>query len=143
MGLTAGMDYLFSDLCLGTITTSVLVCSNFGVTEFKVTPGHSTLPVHHHLLSFHLTHGTEILLVSTGKCYAETQLKKSYANFGLLFCMQMHSSSRAREVTVYCPFWIINKTNLPLKFKDTSANASQPAISAPGEGGLTQPLLFR
>ena len=55
----------------------------------------------------------------------------------------MNASSRAREVIVSCPYWIVNKTNLTLRFKDTTFNASQPLTAAPGLGGQADPLLFR
>lgn len=57
--------------------------------------------------------------------------------------MQLDSGSRAREVVVSCPYWIVNKTNLTMKVKDTTLNASQPVATPPGLGGQAEPVMFR
>ena len=56
---------------------------------------------------------------------------------------QMDPGSRAREVVVSCPYWIVNKTNLILRVKDTTLNATQPLTAPPGLGGQADPVLFR
>ncbi|KAL3144165.1 hypothetical protein ABBQ32_003949 [Trebouxia sp. C0010 RCD-2024] len=62
----------------------------------------------------------------------------------LLVCIhnQMDFGSKAREVVIFCPYWIINKTNLSLKLKDNTPVSSLPPRAAPGLGGVAQPILF-
>lgn len=55
---------------------------------------------------------------------------------------QMDFASKAREVVIFCPYWIINKTNLTLKLKDNTPISSLPPKAAPGLGGVAQPILF-
>lgn len=57
--------------------------------------------------------------------------------------LQLDASSRAREVVVSCPYWIVNKTDLTLRVKDTTLNATQPVAAPPGLGGQAEPVLFR
>ena len=54
----------------------------------------------------------------------------------------MDAGSRAREVAISCPYWIINKTNVVLKLKDTTLNASMP-VAAPPAFDRAEPVLFR
>lgn len=54
----------------------------------------------------------------------------------------MDFASKAREVVIFCPYWIINKTNLTLKLKDNTPVSSLPPKAAPGLGGAAQPILF-
>ena len=42
-----------------------------------------------------------------------------------------------------CPYWVVNKTNLTMKVKDTTLNASQPVAAPPGLGGQAEPVMFR
>ena len=56
--------------------------------------------------------------------------------------LQMDSGSRAREVAISCPYWIVNKTNVVLKLKDTSLNSPMPAAAPPGTD-KAEPVLFR
>ena len=56
--------------------------------------------------------------------------------------LQMDFASKAREVVIFCPYWIINKTNLTLKLKDNTPVSSLPPKAAPGLGGVAQPILF-
>ena len=56
--------------------------------------------------------------------------------------VQMDAGSRAREVTMYCPYWIINKTNATLQVQDTG-HLSAPAKARPGLSSPTEPILFR
>lgn len=42
-----------------------------------------------------------------------------------------------------CPYWIVNKTNLILRLKDTTLNANQPVAAPPGLGAQAKPVLFR
>ena len=56
--------------------------------------------------------------------------------------MQMDFGSKAREIVIFCPYWIINKTNLSLKLKDNTPVSSLPPRAAPGLGGVAQPILF-
>ncbi|DBA93880.1 TPA: hypothetical protein ACH3X3_013925 [Trebouxia sp. C0006] len=62
----------------------------------------------------------------------------------LLVCIhnKMDFASKAREVVIFCPYWIINKTNLTLKLKDNTPVSSLPPKAAPGLGGVAQPILF-
>eukprot|EP00884_Botryococcus_braunii_P017936 jgi/Botrbrau1/4826/Bobra.0325s0040.1 len=53
-----------------------------------------------------------------------------------------NGSSRAREISIYCPFWIVNKTNLALRIRDTSPQATVPCIALPGLGTIPDPILF-
>lgn len=63
---------------------------------------------------------------------------------GTIYCrLQMDSGSRSREVVVSCPYWVVNKTNLILRLKDTTLNANQPIAAPPGLGGQAEPVLFR
>ncbi len=57
---------------------------------------------------------------------------------------QLNAASKAREVTVFCPFWIVNKTNSTLRIKDVSPYASTPSIALPmADDGVAKPALFR
>ncbi|KAL0042783.1 hypothetical protein WJX79_011021 [Trebouxia sp. C0005] len=62
----------------------------------------------------------------------------------LLVCIhnKMDFASKAREVVIFCPYWIVNKTNLTLKLKDNTPVSSLPPKAAPGLGGFAQPILF-
>ncbi|KAK9808775.1 hypothetical protein WJX72_003363 [[Myrmecia] bisecta] len=55
---------------------------------------------------------------------------------------KMNSASRAREVVIFCPFWVINKTNLTIRFRDNTPSGNLPVVAPPGLGGTAQPLLF-
>lgn len=57
--------------------------------------------------------------------------------------MQMNAHSRAREVVVFCPYWIINKTNMALLVRDTTPQRGTPMLASPGLGEVAQPLPFR
>ena len=54
----------------------------------------------------------------------------------------MDSASKAREVVIFCPYWIINKTNLTLKLRDNSPVSALHPQAAPGLGGVALPILF-
>ena len=54
----------------------------------------------------------------------------------------MDFASKAREIVIFCPYWIINKTNLTLKLKDNTPVSSLPPKAVPGLGGVAQPILF-
>ena len=54
----------------------------------------------------------------------------------------MDFASKAREVVIFCPYWIINKTNLSLQLRDNSPVSSLPPKAAPGLAGTANPILF-
>lgn len=54
----------------------------------------------------------------------------------------MDPESRAREVAVFCPFWLLNKTDVPLACRDATLRSQAPQLSAPALGGLATPLLL-
>ncbi len=50
----------------------------------------------------------------------------------------------ARDITIYCPFLIVNKTHLALRVIDTAPLAETPSIAPPlPDSNVAQPLLFR
>lgn len=50
----------------------------------------------------------------------------------------------ARDITIYCPFLIVNKTHLALRVIDTAPPAETPSIAPPlPDSNIAQPLLFR
>lgn len=57
--------------------------------------------------------------------------------------LQMDPGSRAREVAISCPYWIINKTNVVLRIKDTTLNSKSPVAAPPGLGKQADAVLFR
>ena len=65
-----------------------------------------------------------------------------YGHVWVVCFVQMDFASKAREVVIFCPYWIINKTNLTLKLKDNTPVSSLPPKAAPGLGGIAQPILF-
>ena len=65
-----------------------------------------------------------------------------YGHVWVVCFVQMDFASKAREVVIFCPYWIINKTNLTLKLKDNTPVSSLPPKAAPGLGGVAQPILF-
>ena len=56
--------------------------------------------------------------------------------------LQVNFASKAREVSIFCPYWIVNKTNLTIRLSDNSPRAAVPATIPPGLGGSAKPLLF-
>ena len=59
------------------------------------------------------------------------------------WCMQMHAHSRARQVTLSAPFWVINKTNLELEAADTTPNGGLPVTCRPGLHDAAAAVPFR
>ena len=57
---------------------------------------------------------------------------------------QMHSASRAREVVVFCPYLLINKSASVLRVRDTTPYATSPSIAPPpSPDGTATPTMFR
>ena len=54
----------------------------------------------------------------------------------------MDYASRAREVIIFCPYWVVNKTNLTLKLRDNTPVSTFPPRAAPGLGATASPILF-
>lgn len=65
--------------------------------------------------------------------------------FGELFVVwQLNAASKAREVVVFCPYWIVNKTNTTLRIRDVSPYSSATSIASPmADDGTAKPVLFR
>ena len=58
--------------------------------------------------------------------------------------MQASSSMYARDITIFCPFLVVNKTHLALRVIDTAPLAETPSIAPPlPDNNIAQPLLFR
>lgn len=55
---------------------------------------------------------------------------------------QVDPQSKAREVAVFCPFWLLNKTDVPLGCRDAALRSQNPQLSAPALGSLATPLLL-
>lgn len=50
----------------------------------------------------------------------------------------------AREVVVFCPYWIVNKTNTTLRIRDVSPCSSVTSTASPmADDGTAKPVLFR
>jgi hypothetical protein len=50
----------------------------------------------------------------------------------------------ARDITIYCPFLVVNKTHLALRVIDPAPLAEAPSIAPPlPEDNIAQPMLFR
>jgi hypothetical protein len=60
-------------------------------------------------------------------------------------CAQVHAASRAREVAVFCPYLLVNKSPSPLRVRDCTPAAGSPAVAPPPEpdGSPGTPLMFR
>lgn len=58
--------------------------------------------------------------------------------------MQASRAMYAREVTVFCPFLVVNKTHMALRIIDTAPLAKVPSIAPPlPEDNIAQPMLHR
>lgn len=55
----------------------------------------------------------------------------------------MHAHSRARQVVLSAPFWVINKTNLELQVADTTPNGGLPVTCRPGLHDVAMAVPFR
>ena len=61
-----------------------------------------------------------------------------------LCIMQANGNMYARDITIYCPFLVVNKTHMALRVIDTAPLAGTPSIAPPlPEDNIAQPLLFR
>lgn len=61
-----------------------------------------------------------------------------------VLCVQANSAMHAREVTIFCPFLVVNKTHVPLRVIDSAPLAETSSIAPPlPEDNIAQPLLFR
>lgn len=43
---------------------------------------------------------------------------------------------------MFCPFWLLNKTDVPLGCRDAALRSQNPQLSAPALGSLATPLLL-
>ena len=58
--------------------------------------------------------------------------------------MQASRAMYAREVTIFCPFLVVNKTHMALRVIDTAPLAKVPSIAPPlPEDNVAQPMLHR
>lgn len=58
--------------------------------------------------------------------------------------LQASNSMFARDITIYCPFLVVNKTHLALRVIDPAPLAEAPSIAPPlPEDNIAQPMLFR
>ena len=55
---------------------------------------------------------------------------------------QVDPQCKSREVAVFCPFWLLNKTDVPLHCRDSTLRSQTPQLAAPALGGPATPLLF-
>jgi SHR-binding domain of vacuolar-sorting associated protein 13 len=55
---------------------------------------------------------------------------------------QMNVQCKAREVVIFCPYWIVNKTEVPLRLREKAPHATSPAVCPANLGRLASPLLF-
>lgn len=74
------------------------------------------------------------------------QLSSDSSACGVLHaCAQMHAASRAREVVVFCPYLVVNKSPSPLRVRDCTPGAGYAAVAPPPESDSSPatPLMFR
>ena len=58
--------------------------------------------------------------------------------------MQASRAMYAREVIIFCPFLVVNKTHMALRVIDTAPLAKVPSIAPPlPEDNIAQPMLHR
>ena len=58
--------------------------------------------------------------------------------------MQASRAMYAREVTIFCPFLVVNKTHMALRIIDTAPLAKVPSIAPPlPEDNIAQSMLHR
>ena len=63
---------------------------------------------------------------------------------GVAALTQANSAMYARDITVHCPFLVVNKTHMALRVIDTAPLAETPSIAPPlPEDNIAQPMLFR
>lgn len=65
-----------------------------------------------------------------------------FVTLGLLSLLQVDRKSKARDIAIFCPFWVLNKTDVDLVCKDKSLHAHVPQHAPPAAGGTATPLLF-
>ena len=55
----------------------------------------------------------------------------------------MHVHSRARQVVLSAPYWVVNKTNLQIQVEDTTPNGGLPISAQPGLSDMATAVPFR
>ena len=86
---------------------------------------------------------SKVALVRDASAAAPRMLRGQGPRISLRLHNRANPASRAREVTLYSPYWLVNKADQTLRTRDTGLAASLPTYApAAASGASAQPVLL-
>ena len=86
---------------------------------------------------------SKVALVRDTSAAAPRMLRGQGPRIALRLHNRANPASRAREVTLYSPYWLVNKADQTLRTRDAGLAASLPTYApAPASGASAQPVLL-